>query len=73
MTALSPRESVTKTQFFDISPQTVLRAAKEAYGPSAEVGQAYWLDEEVMRFPIALEGGNLSFGANFHFREGRFC
>lgn len=58
--------------FYDISPQTVLKAAQEKYGQDVQISAPYWLDSDVMRFGIALDNGNLSFGANFHFKDGRF-
>lgn len=64
--------NVESRPFFDISPATVEAAARERFGPDVELGPAYWLDDEVMRFPVSLDKGNGSFGANFHFREGKF-
>lgn len=71
-----PEQELTPAQpgpgFYDISEATVLAAAQKKYGADVQVGPAYWLDGEVMRFSIGLDNGNTSFGANFHFKEGVF-
>ena len=57
---------------YDVSPTTILSAAKARFGESVEVSPPYWLDNEILRVGIALDDGNLSFGANFFFKDGAF-
>jgi hypothetical protein len=55
-----------------IQPSTLLRAAHERFGAEVEVSAPYWVDQEVVRVGVSLDKGNPSFGANFHFRSGKF-
>lgn len=57
---------------FDISPDTLLRAAQERYGADAEVSAPYWVDAQVIRVGVALHDSDVSFGANYDYRAGVF-
>ncbi len=72
MTTDTADTTLQATGFYDISPATVLAAARKRYGENVQVAPAYWLDSEVMRFGIGLDNGNVSFGANFNFKKGVF-
>ena len=58
--------------FYDISPETVLKAAQIRFGAEVTVTSPYWSDSNVMRFGIGLENWDICFGANFYFKEGMF-
>ena len=58
-------------QSWDISPETLARAAQTRFGEGVKVGAPYWVDAECLRVGLALPG-DISFGANFHFKEGVF-
>jgi hypothetical protein len=57
---------------YDISPDTIRKAAQRAFGDQVQVSPPYWVDEERVRVGVALEGGNISFGANYDYRTGHF-
>jgi hypothetical protein len=54
---------------FDVSPETIKKAAVKKYG-DCNLSAPYWVDEEIMRFGIQKDG--VTFGANYHYREGIF-
>lgn len=55
---------------FDISPDVVRAAAAKAFGSDVVLSAPYWVDEDIVRFGVTK--GGTSFGANYHYREGRF-
>lgn len=62
---------------YDISKETLRRAALKKYGPGVQVSDPYFVGEDFVRCGIQLndpETGEegASFGANFHFKEGIF-
>jgi hypothetical protein len=57
---------------YDISADTILKAAKNKYGADVQVSAPYFVDHEIVRVGIADVTGNLSFGANFFYKDGVF-
>lgn len=60
-------------QDWDISPATLLAAAKQKVGADVEVSAPYFVDKRRVRVGIALQAGAVSFGADFLYRLGRFA
>lgn len=65
-------EGLEKRAMYDIRPETILKAAQEKYGLGVQVSAPYWVDHEIIRVGIGDATGNMSFGANFFYREGIF-
>jgi hypothetical protein len=60
-------------ELFLCDQATVLAAAKKKWGDGVRVtDSACFVDHEVLRYGISDAAGNLSFGANFWYREGVF-
>lgn len=58
---------------WDISPDTILKAAQHRYGPDVQVSAPYWVDAQRVRVGILLAKVDVSFGADFLFQAGRFA
>lgn len=73
MTSLEvEKERPVVPQAWDISTETLERAAKAHFGAGVKVSAPYWVDADCVRVGILLPDGDVSFGANFHFKEGVF-
>ena len=59
-------------QAWDISTETLERAAQAHFGAGVRVSAPYWVAADSVRAGVLLPGGDVSFGANFHFKEGVF-
>lgn len=58
---------------WDISPETLRAAAIARFGPGVSVSAPYWVDQERVRVGVSLEGGNVSFGADYRYQTGVFA
>jgi len=58
---------------WDISPDTLLKAAQNRYGADTQVSAPYWVDAQRVRVGILLAKSDVSFGADFFFQTGRFA
>lgn len=56
-----------------ISPDVLQAAAESRYGPDVRASAPYWVDGERVRVGIELLGGDVSFGADFLYKQGRFA
>lgn len=58
---------------WDISPETLLKAARLRYGADTQVSAPYWVDAQRVRVGVLLAKSDVSFGADFFFQTGRFA
>ena len=61
---------------YDLDPGTLYLAAQKKYKDwkglvKIEVSPPYWVDSEIVRVGICIND-NVSFGANFSYKEGIF-
>ncbi len=62
--------------YYNIDPDTLQKAAIEAYGPNTKVSAPGWIQDDCVRVGIMLvdEKGveGATFGANFMYKTGKF-
>ncbi len=64
-------EDTEERAMYDIRTHTIEEAAALKYG-DVLVSPPYWVDHEIVRVGIGSKDGNMSFGANFYYKEGIF-